>query len=1120
MDNALLKIHSSGAREAEGPRTRAAPSASQRSSSPAERPKMGGADEVSDAAVRLAAELLEKAARQQSAAEAREGGKLARLMDDPAGKSFTFAMVDEVFRSHNPAVQAERYRTLLSEFGLPKFPPLSERTLMKIGALASAPLPGIVMPRIAKRMRAESARVIVEGEPGPLREYLARRTSEGFRINLNHLGEAVLGEEEAAHRLEAILKHLANSRVNYISVKISAVFSQINLLAWGETLAAIKERLRKIYRAALPEKKFVNLDMEEYRDLALTLAAFREVLDEPEFMSLAAGVVLQAYLPDSWPAQRELTAWAQRRVARGGAGIKLRLVKGANLAMEAVEAELHGWRQAPFTTKADTDANFRRMLEFGCQRENAAAVRLGVASHNLFDVALAMVLRERCGTSSRVELEMLEGMANQQARAVRDAAGGILLYAPAVQENDFLSALAYLVRRLDENTARDNFLRDMFGLKPGTPAWERQRDKFVQGWTERASVGTESRRGTPAVDPESASQFENEPDSDWTQAKTREALWAAVNAWAPKPMPELPRLDAMLRQATEAQPAWEKLGAEKRGDILRQCARVMAAQRFETIACLRVNGKKAIPEADGEISEAIDFARYYARNFEVPEGLKAQALGVVAVTPPWNFPYAIPCGGVLAALMAGNSVILKPAPETTETAWLLAQQLWQGGVPREVLHFFPCADGETGKALITDPRVACVVLTGGYETARMFQSWRPDLRLFAETSGKNALIVTAQADRELAIKDLVKSAFGHAGQKCSAASLAIVEAEVYDDPVFRRQLRDAAASLAVGPATDPCSAVTPLIREPGEALRRALTTNDAGESWLLEPKQTGGDPCLWSPGIKLGVRPGSWFHRTECFGPVLGIMRAESLAQAIEWQNATDYGLTAGLHSLDPREQSIWRERAQAGNLYINRPLTGAIVQRQPFGGWKRSCIGPGAKAGGPNYVLSFCRLSDTSAAPVERVAQNYREAWEKHFVLEHDPSALRSESNDFRYRPCKGVVLRLASRDEVAIGRAQLASRIAGVNLEISIASDEPDEAFAARLKELAARAEFLRTTGAPSARVLAAAHAAGLNWIDAQITASGRAELRYWLREQAVSQTRHRYGQIPEFLPTARQR
>ncbi len=235
-------------------------------------------------------------------------------------------------------------------------------------------------------------------------------------------------------------------------------------------------------------------------------------------------------------------------------------------------------------------------------------------------------------------------------------------------------------------------------------------------------------------------------------------------------IPALPTLESVLQSAQNAQRDWEKIGIEKRADILRAAARVMSAQRFETIACMRGEGKKAIAEADGEVSEAIDFARYYAQ-FKIPENVTAKPLGIVAVTPPWNFPYAIPCGGVVAALMAGNSVILKPAPETVEIAWLLVQQLWQAGVPRDVLHFFPCDDGETGRALINDARVKAVILTGSIETARLFQKWRPALPLFAETSGKNALVITAQSDRELAIKDLVKSAFGHAGQKCSAASL-------------------------------------------------------------------------------------------------------------------------------------------------------------------------------------------------------------------------------------------------------------------------------------------------------------------------------------------------------------
>lgn len=1063
------------------------------------------------AAVELAEDLLNAANEQRTKEELAQAMRMTGLISDSATKALSMAMTDRLIRSSDAKRAAGSWRAVLFRFGVPLGFGWMDRVMLRMGALASRAFPRIVMAAVRWRLRHDSRGVILQAEPIPLGRYLAARRVVGVRVNVNPLGEAVLGEEEARHRLDTVLALLARADIDYVSVKISAIFSQINLLAWDATLAEIKERLRSLYRAAMPVGKFVNLDMEEYRDLALTVTAFREVLDEAEFHSLRAGIVLQSYLPDSARAQRELTAWAKLRVDRGGAKIKVRLVKGANLAMEIVEAELHGWHAAPYSTKADTDANFRRMLEYACQPENAAAVCLGVGSHNLFDVALALVLREAQGVSESVEIEMLEGMANHQARAVRDEAGVLLVYAPVVREKDYGSALAYLIRRLDENTAPGNFLTDLFALAPGNSLWEAQKVRFLKGWEERTVIRSESHRKTlPTLYAES---FENAPDTDWTQLANRDAVWSAIaNFRLSEPPGELDSagISTALDTAKASQPAWEARSEDARAEVLRRCGQVLAVHRMESIAVLREDGKKAVGEADSEISEAIDFASYYAGMCHPPQDLEAKALGVVVIAPPWNFPFAIPCGGVLAALAAGNSVILKSAPHTNRTAWWLALQLWEAGVPRDVLQYVRCDDGETGRALITDVRTAAVVLTGAYETARMFQDWRPSLRLFAETSGKNALVVSALADRDLAIKDLVHSAFRHAGQKCSAASLGILEAEVYDDPAFRRQLRDAAASLKVGPATDPASVVTPLVDSVSPNLHRALTTLEPGESWLLEPIQDASAPNLWSPGIRLGVKSGSWFHRAECFGPVLGLMRAGDLDEAVELQNSVGYGLTAGLHSLDEGEITKWRDRVEAGNLYINRAITGAIVQRQPFGGWKRSSIGPGAKAGGPNYVNLFRRCTSHVPLDVASVAASYRSAWLGHFSQQHDWSALRCESNIFRYRPCRGVVLRISSVSPHDEGLAHLAAELCGVPLEISRESEEGDADFAARLPELAKRAEFLRTLTTPGGEILRAAHAAELNWIDAPLSANGRLELTRWLREQAVSETMHRYGNI----------
>lgn len=1145
--------------------------------------------ELPSLAVELAAELLREANRGRRWSERVQARQMAGMMEDPAGKAFTFAMADQVFRAPSAAREAKRFRDLVDDYGVPHYLPLGARVAMRAGEIASVAAPDVVMPLVAEKMRRESAAVILPAEEEKLSRHLAKRRKAGMRMNLNQLGEAVLGEEEARHRLEANLNRLADPGTDYISVKISAIFSQIHLVAAEETLEEIKRRLRTLYRAAMdhPSPKFVNLDMEEYRDLRLTCDAFREVLDEPEFLRLEAGIVLQAYLPDAWPVQRELNAWALRRVDAGGAGIKIRIVKGANLAMEKVDAGIHGWPLAPYPSKVEVDANFKRMLHEGCRPENARAVRLGVASHNLFDVAYGLLLRAREGVEDRVEFEMLEGMANHQARTVRDAARGLLLYAPVVKREDFHSAIAYLVRRLDENTSPENFLHDLFGMREGDAGWNNQKRRFLEACERIGDVAAGPRRvqdrateSRPVLPP--GAPFRNEPDTDWSLPPNVAWIRGKVEALKRSEIPDIPlriagepvagsrsaevsdpsrpgivvcrhalagpeEIEAALRCAVAARGAWRDRGVRGRSALLAEAAAVIASRRGDAIATMVLDAGKSVMEADAEVSEAVDFADYYARSFEGGwfDGATLEPFGTVLVTPPWNFPFAIPCGGILAALVAGNTVILKPAPETVLTAWVMVNALWDAGIPREVLQFVPCPDDGIGRSLVTDDRIGAVILTGAYETARMFLGWKPGLRLFAETSGKNALVVTAAADPDLAVKDLVKSAFGHSGQKCSAASLAIVEAEVYDDPGFRRRLRDAAASLKTGPAWEYDSMVTPVIREPGDALRRALTSLDPGEEWLLEPKMVGGNPCLWSPGIKLGVSPDSWFRRTECFGPVLGVIRADNLDHAIRIQNDSDFGLTGGIHSLDPAEIDEWRDRVEVGNAYINRPITGAIVRRQPFGGWKRSCFGPGAKAGGSNYAAQFGRwittgLPATGKAPAGdvvplldafiaagldagtlRAAAESDAHWmDREFAPDHDPSALGCEANVFRYRPFRKAIVRGESdTDDLQLARILLAATAAGVGIELSLPEGrafpawsgpvvrEASGRLAGRLASAACG--LLRAPGAGD-ELASAAVRAGVRLVSQPAVWNGRLELLPFFREQAVSETRHRHGSV----------
>lgn len=1152
-------------------------------------------------AIELARIILEKSNAGMTSSEKKQAAKLARMMNDAPGKALTLAMADQVFRPFTYTKQAERFADLINGYGVPQYLSGFEQFAMKMGARFAPMFPDMVMPRVLDEFRKESSGVILPSEDGKLRPHLRKRKAEGMRMNINQLGEAILGEEEAAKRLEMVIDRLKNPDCEYISVKISSILSQINLIDFEGTVSLIQERLRTLFRTAMEytfkdaegkdHPKFINLDMEEYRDLHLTCEAFKRTLMEPEFLKLEAGIVLQAYLPDSSPEQVKLTDWAKERVAKGGAIIKLRIVKGANLAMETVDASMHDWPLAPYESKAEVDANFKRMVQYACRPENAKIVHLGLASHNLFDLCYGMLLREANNVREYVEFEMLEGMSDHMARVVCEEAEGLLLYAPVVKKEDFHAAIAYLIRRLDENTSEENYLHDTFGMSYGSREWEIQKRRFARACDEKDAVkegpSRKQNRMVEKSEPDYKTPFHNAPDTDWSLPHNQEWIQGKVEAQRKREIQEIPLVingqeeksnivgvgrdpskageraysfcyadhelvGKAIESAVNYQGAWAGVPLEERRKLLKNVAAELSNSRGELIAAMVMDGGKAIPEGDGEVSEAIDFANYYADSLTwegLFDGTEFKPLGTILVAPPWNFPTAIPCGSALSALMAGNTVIFKPAPETVYVSWVMINCLWKAGIPREALQFVAAPDNEIGQKLVMDERVNGVVLTGAWETGKMFQDWKPDIRLFAETSGKNSLIVTTAADPDQAVKDLVKSAFGHAGQKCSAASLAILQAPVYDNEVFRRQLKDAAASLKVGMSWEPSSLVTPIIREPSDELRRALTSLDEGEEWLLEPQMIDNNPCLWSPGIKLGVRPDSWYRRTECFGPVLGLIRVETLEEAINIQNDSDFGLTGGIHTLDDKEIELWRKSAQVGNAYINRPITGAIVRRQPFGGWKKSCFGPGAKAGGPNYVAQFgvwsekelpnerlpvktqssellkvlCDLMPDSAQRLRAASASQAKWYKEEFGVEHDPSQIYGEINIFRYVPVKSVLFRVENVSDEDIAIALMAAIKSGVPVELSLETprkwmasvpdlnitEETEAEMTGRLGEEGGKYGFLRMPGA-GVDVYKAVNEVSLPVLDMPVLANGRLELLRYHREQAVSETTHRYGNI----------
>ena len=1082
-------------------------------------------DSIAEEAVSLVSRWLDVATDVETRDERHLADRLLGLVEDEDGVAFTMRFVDRVARSRHNHLAARQLSRLVRGGRLPAFLGPIDRLLLAVGARLAPFLPALVMPLARRRMRGLVGHLVVDSEPGAMHGHLASRRDDGYDLNVNLLGEAVLGEAEAGRRFQRTLDLIDDPEVSYVSVKVSSIASQVNLWAFDHTLERVKDRLRRLYeRAADPASgggpTFVNLDMEEYRDLELTIRAFTELLDEPALRHLDAGIVLQAYLPDAFEALQRLTAWADARRGAGGGQVKVRLVKGANLAMEQVDAAMHGWEQAPYMSKAEVDANYKRCLDWVLRPEHTGALRVGLASHNLFDVAWALLLAEARGVSDRIEFEMLQGMAPAQARTVRADTGGMLLYTPIVAREDFDVAISYLFRRLEENASPHNFLRHLFSLRPGTHEFDEQASGFRESVRDRWVVESAARRTGGVVESEPVG-FVNQPDTDTALVATRTWLHGLVGRpMIPVRTPVTTSsddVDRVLAEAREAQAVWADLPCGDRRKVLHRVADELIARRDDLFVSMTREAAKTWSEADLEINEAVDFARWYAdRSLELDamEGAVFTPLGVMAVIPPWNFPVAIPTGGVLASLAAGNAVIFKPAPETPRCAEIIAEACWAAGVPADLLRFVRTPDDEVGRHLVT--AVDGVILTGAHETATMFRSWKPDMALFAETSGKNALVVTPQADLDLAANDLVRSAFGHQGQKCSAASLGILVGEVYGDERFLRQVVDAAASLVVGPTSDPATTFGPLIGPATGKLFDALTNLDAGERWLLEPRCLDDGGSAWTPGIKIGVSPGSSFHQTECFGPVLGLMAAPDLDGAIAIQNAVDYGLTGGIHSLDPDEVGHWFERVEVGNAYVNRPITGAIVQRQPFGGWKRSVVGPGAKAGGPDYLLqlgTWQAVEPTrSATALAAAMESDAEWWDNHYGVERDPTGLFCEANVLRYRPRPDVIVRVGrDADSFEVDRVLAAARQCGVSPEVSRVDQVDDEAFATLLAgHRFGRIRYVGAEGAIGDEVRLAAIAAEVDLIDEPVTASGRLELRWFLREQAVSRTLHRFGNL----------
>lgn len=874
-----------------------------------------------------------------------------------------------------------------------------------LGSLAPSLMAGAIRKNVT-----QMAKMFITGEtPEEAIAVIRKARKNNLTFTVDILGEATLSEKEALEYQKRYLDLIdglsrdaekwdtlplldqddrgAIPKVN-VSVKMTALYSQINDKAWDDTKNKLKDRLRPVFQRAMQKNVFLNLDMEHYGVKDLTLEVFKELIFEPEFKSYPHfGCVIQAYLRDSLQDIKKAIGWAKER----GVPFTVRLVKGAYWDSETIEAEQKGWAIPVYLNKAESDSNYE-----DCTLELLKAhpmIRVGFGSHNVRSIAFALVTAEKMGIpKNAIEIQMLYGMADPIKKSLVDLGYRVREYAPV---GELIPGMAYLVRRLLENTSNESWLRGKFADGVST-------EKLLQD----PKQGLIKTSGEPKhlVDEKLKARFNNEPLLDFALAENRIGVEKAlrefkkgrtypvvINGKEIKTAQTLSRENpsnkseilgticlAGISEAESAMVAskaafkdWKNTSTEDRAQKLDKLAALMKRDRMKLIATQVLEVGKPWAEADGDVAEAIDFCLFYAR--EARMMAKAQKVGAVpgeismyhyqprgvsVVIAPWNFPLAILTGMATAALVTGNTVVMKPAEQSSITAFGLMELMKEAGFPNGVVHFLPGLGELVGEYLVNHKDTTTIAFTGSkavglhiLNKASQLQAGQQHLkRCITELGGKNALIVDSDADLDEAVDAVLYSAFGFAGQKCSACSRAIVLEEIYEK--FEARLVEAARSLVIGDAADPRSYFGPVVDE--ESQKRILYTIETAKTKHKLLYQ-GGRPEAGHyvpPTIFGEVDPNSELAQDEIFGPVLALIKVKNLDQAIEVANSVQYALTGGVYSRSPSNIEKVRRDFECGNLYINRGITGALVDRHPFGGFKLSGIG--SKAGGPDYLKQF----------------------------------------------------------------------------------------------------------------------------------------------------------------------
>ena len=957
-------------------------------------------DQHGDLAARIGAierELIERARLHADAAPRHERWLLQlaeRLAADEALRVQALRFIDVLPTLGSDTAVAEHLREHFGQLSTP----LPSAVRWALRHARTEPLPHLMAPSIRRVVRWIGARFIAGETANEALAAIGWLHGSGRGFSLDLLGEEVLSNAEAdsyQRRYLALIDKLAEPLAEMgaplsLSLKVSSLDAQLNPMAPEASAARILGRLRPIVAAVQAENGRLTLDMEHFDTREITLLVLKGLLGDKQFEGFSGlGIAMQAYLRDSEAVLAELIDWAGEQSAR----LHLRLVRGAYWEREIAVAEQHGWPLPVWQTKAECDACYDRCLALLIG--NRAGVRPAIATHNARSLATALALIEQHGLAAEAcEFQMLYGMAEPLQAALVELGRPLTVYTPV---GEIVPGMAYLVRRLLENSSNSSLIRHALltgqpsSATPSESDYAGSRPAFVNEPVFRFCTLDERQGMQAAIEGVRAGLGGHAPMLIGGRAIDSSGAIRSVNPARPDELigtaaaATLDQVELAVHAAGKAQTGWAAMPVGERTAILRRASALLVARRAEFAALQVLEAGKPWGEADADVCEAIDFLRYYCDQAERLLQLRHadlageenrhdyRPLGVAAVIPPWNFPLAIPTGMTAAALVTGNAVVLKPSSETPIIAARLVELLHSAGLPAGVLNYLPGSGGTIGESLVAHTGVQLIAFTGSLEVGLSIQARAAGLakaqgqikRLITEMGGKNAMIVDADADPDAAIAGITASAFGYAGQKCSACSRVIIVGSGYETLIER--LCQAADSLPIGAPENPDTLLGPVIS--AAAKRRIQEIIEAGSSrarpLLVKQVEATEGGFYVGPALFADMAPDDPLAQQEIFGPVLSVMRAGNFDEAIRMANDSRYALTGGLYSRHPGHLARAGREIEAGNIYLNRGITGAIVGRQPFGGFKLS--GMGHKAGGPDYLLQFLQARTISENSMRR---------------------------------------------------------------------------------------------------------------------------------------------------------